>query len=438
MSCARGSVRRVRSIMAPGNPVPGDAYADSWQDQLGREGRERVLAQACEAAVWRPEAPGPGPGAEGMRDGRWAAGRGSLVPGRAHRVLAPAAAMVATAAIITGITLAGQHEHGRYEPGRHERMPLTTRRAALGPGPVAPPPPFFVSLTGGPNYTSLGVYRATTGRMVARLAPPAGLAFRATAATGHSHAFVVAAIPRRRMGTHPSGACATWLYRLRLSAAGRPSLTPFAVPKVAGVLFVPSALAASASGNMIGYSTFTCHSRGYDAGHVGVIDLAARRVRTWELNGRVLGMSATADGRTLAFTFTGTNGRPTADMLRTDAPPGPMARRARVVLPTAAIGSGQVALNRSGRVLLACTQNAAGQPRQTARLAAYKASTGHAIGVLRSWRSGYGPCMISAAPAGGYLLVTGFQAHQIARIDLTTGRETDLPVSIDQALGFSW
>jgi hypothetical protein len=112
--------------------------------------------------------------------------------------------------------------------------------------------------------------------------------------------------------------------------------------------------------------------------------------------------------------------------------------RARVVLPTAAIGSGQVALNRSGRVLLACTQNAAGQPRQTARLAAYNASTGHAIGVLRSWRSAYGPCMISAAPGGGYLLVTGFQAHQIARIDLTTGRETELQVSIYRALGFSW
>jgi len=149
MSCARGSVRRVRSIMAPGNPVPGDAYADSWQDQLGAEGRERVLAQACEAAVRWPEAPGPGPGAEGMRDGRWAAGRGSLVPGRAHRVLAPAAAMVATAAIITGITLAGQHEHGRYEPGRHERMPLTTRRAALGPGLLRPRRRSSSALTGG-------------------------------------------------------------------------------------------------------------------------------------------------------------------------------------------------------------------------------------------------------------------------------------------------
>jgi len=100
------------------------------------------------------------------------------------------------------------------------------------------------------------------------------------------------------------------------------------------------------------------------------------------VNGTVLGMSATADGRTLAFTFTA----PTAGQRRTccaqtrrpaDGPAG------RVVLPTAAIGSGQVALNRSGRVLLACTQNAAGKPRQTARLAAYKASTGIAIGVLR-------------------------------------------------------
>jgi hypothetical protein len=435
MSCGRGTVGRVRSVMAPGNPVPGDAYADSWQDTLGLEGRERVLALPREAAARQPEALTFRPGSAATRGGRWAVGGGSLVRGRAHRVLGPAAAMVATAAVIAGVTLAAQYLAGRYEPmpsAGHAPMPSAARRAALGPGPVAPPPPFFVGRVGGLNDTSLGVYRATTGRMVARLAPPAGLAFAATAATADSHVFVLAAVPRRS-----SGACATWLYRLGLSAAGQPSLTRLAVPKVAGRLRVPTALAASATGKVIGYSTFTCRTRGYDSGHVGVIDLATGRVRTWELHGTVLGMSASADGRALAFTFTGSNGRPTADMLRTDAAPGPMARRARVVVSTAAIGAGQVAVNRTGGVLLACAQNASGEPRQTARLAAYNAATGHLIGVLRSWQSWLGPCTISAVPAGGYLLVTGFQEHDIARIDLITGRVTELPFNNPQ-IGISW
>jgi len=244
------------------------------------------------------------------------------------------------------------------------------------------------------------------------------------------------------MGTMPSGACATWLYRVVLSAAGRPSLTRFAVPEVPGVLRVPTALAASANGKMVGYTTYTCGTRGYDAGHVGVINLGAGGVRTWRLNGTLLGMSASAYGQELAFTFTGANGRPTADILRAGAPPGPMTRRARVVLPTAAIGAGQVALNHTGRILLVCAQNARGEPRQTARLAArlaaYNAATGHITGVLHSWRSGYGPCSIGAVPAGGYLLVTGFQLNDIARIDLITGQVTELPVSFNQAQGFSW
>jgi hypothetical protein len=413
--------------MAAGNPVPADAYADSWQDTLGQEGRERVLTFSREAAVRQPEAPAFQPGSAEARGGRRAVGGGSLVRGRSHRVLVPAAAMVATAAVIAGVTLAA-----RYLAGRHEPMPPAARAAAVGPGPVASPPPFFIGLVGGPNYTSVGVYRASTGRMVARLAPPAGFAFKATAPTADSHVFVLAAVPGKS-----AGACATWLYRLGLTAAGQPSLTRLAVPKVAGLLRVPSALAAGANGKAIGYSTFACRSRGYDSGHVGVIDLATGRVRTWKLNGTVLGMSASADGRAFAFTFTGANGQPTADMLRTGAPPGLMTRRARVVLPAAAIGAGQVAVNRTGSVLLACAQDATGEPRHTARLAAYNAATGHLIGVLRSWRSSAGPCMISAVPAGGYLLVTGFAEHDIARIDLVTGQVTELRGNNPQ-IGISW
>lgn len=49
-------VRQVQSMMGPGNPAPRSTTVGNWQDPQATQIRERVLAQARDAA------PGPLPG----------------------------------------------------------------------------------------------------------------------------------------------------------------------------------------------------------------------------------------------------------------------------------------------------------------------------------------------------------------------------------------
>jgi hypothetical protein len=115
MSYQHDTIDRVRSIMAAANPVPGDAGEGSAADPRGLETLGRVLAQPPqEARQAGPRQAGPGrlPGANR----------------RATRVIAPLAAGLAIAGLVTGLTLVAQ------SPQAPAHRPATGRRPRQGRG----------------------------------------------------------------------------------------------------------------------------------------------------------------------------------------------------------------------------------------------------------------------------------------------------------------
>ncbi len=413
-----GTVNRVRSIMAAGNPVSGDADDSGWQDQLGQEARERIVTLIRQETAGYPQPVSSRP--PGRRP----------KPRRARRLIASAGAVLAVLAVVAGLTLAGSSTGSG--PARIGALPVLSPAAlrllfgtSTGTGAVAPPPAYFIGLAGNSPASPITVYRAATGRVVATLRPPGGLTFMATAATADERAFVVAAIAAK------SG-CGTWLYWLRLTADGQPQLSPLAVPRVAGSIVASTGLAASADGRVVAYSADHCAGGN---GWIGVINLATRQVRTWSLRSEgVISMSLSADGALLGFhDSTIVSGDGSVRVLRTGSPPGPVTERAHVVLPApwGAIGQSQagqqIVLSPSGGAMLACTS--VGHAPSSTRLVVYNASTGRLIGLLHTWPDPYiSPCAMSAAPRGGYLLVTGVRARDLTRVDLMTGRVRQVTV----------
>ena len=144
-------------------------------------------------------------------------------------------------------------------------------------------------------------------------------------------------------------ACATRLYRVRMGAAGLPGALAPIGPTLPGMLW---SLAAGAGGRVIGYAVSGC-SKGAP-GYPGVLQLSSGRARQWgnvSLGGLSSGslvlqgqLSISANGRLLVFAtdamsrdgvFTGQSVR----VLATDAPPGAVARRSRVVYRQGAPGA---------------------------------------------------------------------------------------------------
>ena len=273
---------------------------------------------------------------------------------------------------------------------------------------MAGPPRFFLDATeSGGAYGWLELRGSATGKLVARprpqppdYLPPYGLA-----ATG-SGSFVV--------GMMTPSDCATRFFRLQLDDHGRPgALTPVG-PTLPGEL---TAMAASAGGQLIGYAVDDsgCNKGATSPGaYLGVLDVHSGQTRQWShvsslfpLIGRLSQLSMSANGRLLAFTqtigvpahggmeITGLQVR----VLPTDAPPGTVAERSRVVarFPAdyAAWGDSAVLLSPSGTSFYLCSQPLTlGRPgarriTETARIIAYRTATGRAIGVTAAFTASY-------------------------------------------------
>ncbi|MGH3404790.1 MAG: hypothetical protein ACRDRJ_20130, partial [Streptosporangiaceae bacterium] len=299
-------------------------------------------------------------------------------------------------------------------------------QAAAPAGPVRPAPRYLVGLL----RNGLGVYDAATGRRTTVITPPRrGLEFDGAAATSNDRVFVVAASAQHH-------GCYTDLYRLSLTAGGRlAGLAPLAVPRVAGALPGSTALTASASGQVIGYSAGNC-TGGH--GWAGVIRLASRQVRRWSLTSEGLfSLSMSPDGQMLFFDDTQVyGGDGTIRALPTSAPPGPVMRRARIVLPASSgvDQTGTVAVTDSGQILLGCRET-----RGQAVLASYAAATGRELAVLHTWRHvDTAPCEITVTPSGGYVLVTNIPSGLGSRLDLYTGRARAIGGGAGQPVGAAW
>ena len=354
------------------------------------------------------------------------------------RLVVPLAAAAAVIAVVLGAglvvpgLLAGPGTAGRALSQR-------ARSALFGTLTTVRPPRYLVGLDNGSGPASdVGIYSARTGRLIAQVSPPrSGLGFIATAAAGGDLSFVVAAAAR-------SGQCATWFYRLTLSSTGRvASLTPLAVPRVPGEIIPPSGLTASADGRTVAYTANGC---GHGNGWLGVIDLVSHKARIWRADAEdlwSLSLSATG-GLVLYVNSTVYGGDGSVQVLRTDARPGALSERARVVAPgNAGVGAdGSVALTPDGRTVLACTEAGTGSAGQrTANVSALAVATGSPLGVVHSWRHvDSAPCMISAAPSGGYLIVADISMHGIGiGLDLATGRSWQIGLGRpNPPLGLSW
>jgi hypothetical protein len=343
--------------------------------------------------------------------------------GRRRSLLMPLAAAAAVVAIAGAFALVSSSSRS----GPPAARPWTYAPA----GSVRPAPRYLVGagLTGG----GLGVYDASTGQRITVIPPPgSGLTFDGEAATSNDRVFVVAASPQGH-------GCYTNLYRLSLTAGGRlAGLAPLAVPRVTGTLLGSTALTASASGLVIGYSAVCSGQNGW----AGVIRLASRRVRRWSLPSEGLfSLSMSSGGQTLFFDDTQAyGGDGTIRALPTSAPPGPMLRRSRIVLPaTSGLDqSGSVAVTGGGKILLGCRE--AGR---LAVLASYAAASGRELAVLHTWRHvDGGPCMVSVTPSGGYVLVSniglGGGGTLGSRLDLYTGRVETIGRRAGEPVGIAW
>jgi hypothetical protein len=194
MKYGQDTVDRVRSIMAPGNPVPGDVLSGSQRDPRRQETHDRILAGAWTDSAASPRSPGAGGG--GWRP------RG----GRAWRVIAPVAAGLAVAGLVTGLTLAA----GSPAP---VRRPATGALATAAQGM----PRFYVTLTspGQSGRIYAQVHASQTGQVLSQVRAGFVGSGMGISADQSDRAFVIDAAPKD--ATHAK----IVLYLLRVSADGR-------------------------------------------------------------------------------------------------------------------------------------------------------------------------------------------------------------------------
>jgi len=170
--------------------------------------------------------------------------------------------------------------------------------AAPLPAPDAGPgsAPFLITLGSGDQQPAT-VSRASGGTLGLVRAPAPGLTLTAVAAAGDDRTFAFAA-------TDPAGQ--TTLWRLRLSAAGRPGpLTRLAVPALAGSRL--TGLALSADGSQLAIASGA--AGGGQAGpRLEVASLATGTVRTWRAATGQVSMLSWAGDDQLAFYWLRTAG----------------------------------------------------------------------------------------------------------------------------------
>ena len=204
---------------------------------------------------------------------------------------------------------------------------------------------------------------------------------------------------------------------------------------MAGALLGSTAPTASVSGQVIGYSAGNCAS---GHGWAWVIRLASRQVRRWSLTSEGLySLSMSSDGQTLFFDDAQVyGGDGTIRALPTSAPPGPVMRRARIVLPASSglDQTGSAAVTDGGKILLGCRE-----PRARPCWLRRQSATGRELAVLHTWRNvDTMPCEISVTPSGGYVLVTDIGSGLGSRLDLYTGRVRDIRGGAGQPVGVAW
>jgi hypothetical protein len=333
--------------------------------------------------------------------------------------------------------------------------------------PPAPPAYFIMdAISTGGSYGTPVIRASATGKLVAptpvgndpRLDdydPPYGLA-----ATGPD-SFVV--------GLMTPSDCSTQFFRFHINDRGQPGVLTQVGPTLPGNL---TAMAATAGGGLIGYAIDRsgCAKAGHGS-YLGVFEPGNGRTRQWtNAPAYLTQLSMSANGRLLAFTQQLTKPVPHSNggfeitgyqvrVLATDAAPGPVDGRSRVAASISPqdsqFATPTVLLSPTGTSFYLCAepfafpQRGAKKITDTAKIVAYRTTTGKATGVLAAWaasyaptNSGYAPVTLSCSsmaldPSGRFLLVPYLKtsdnpANQSssgsltgARINTATGATSD-------------
>jgi hypothetical protein len=352
---------------------------------------------------------------------------------RRHMAIGLAVVLLAGAAGITvGLTGAAGHSSGDRGP----RRPAALRAPSSGAFARAAFPAFFAdAVITAEGDESLEFRASASGAVVAQDENmPGPLALAAI----DTDSFVIAV----QVGL----GCATRLYRVQLSALGRPGgLSPVG-PELRGEVL---SLAASAGGSVIGYAVSGCVSG--DPEYIGVFDTRTQRSRQWGdvdvTQGEALSMSGNGD----LLAFTGWNvrgsGVGTSQYVRTlptGAPAGTVAERSRVVLSRTVSQSdlGTASLSPSGTSFYLCTQTGA-----LSHVAEYRTSTGELQRDLASLRGNPAQpsCSMAFDTSGQFLLIPysvvpavrpmGHPILRLAEIDIATRAVTTLTVQLPASAG---
>lgn len=345
------------------------------------------------------------------------------------RLLVPIAAAAAVIAVAIGASVLLP----RSAPGHGGPPPDTAADRGT--------PAFFVALNWF-VHPSMVVVNARTGVRGATITLP----FRATeltgVATGNGRMFVAAA---RTAG------CRTSLYRFSVSAQGRPTaLTRFA--SVPGVIGSPWDMALARDGRTIAYAALACgQASGPSArdqlgrGYLAVVNTVTGKTRRWTYTNRGVRafrgagpVSLSADGRVVAF----------ADqVLRTDAAPGSLIRRGRVVMHAGQFGAsvilGGLEVAPDGKTVYFDTFRVRrGKPSWRGwQLRAFDLATGQ-TSLVRSLPGTQGtPAAVAADPTGRFLMIEYTLRDgrtRLVKMDVATGRLTPLPARwvVDAAIAW--
>ena len=366
----------------------------AYRDEAGSVSPESIrrLGEAIEARARRPARSG-----RTRRWGRW---------------LAPLAAAAAVAVIVVVAAVAVPRDTG---PSRSAATgtPTGTPTAAAPAGA----PEFLIDNATG--VSPLLVRNATTGALVARVMVPQGYpggnsrTYITDVATGNGRDYLVAEV---------ANPCRSWIYRFRLDRAGHPSaVTPFAaLPTVRSELYD---LTVSGDGQMVGFTTTACMGAKAQPNYLGVTNVGTGHTTRWTAPSRnsVNGVSLTADGSQLCYSLQGEGPPSLVRVIPTSAAPGDAAGLGRTVarapsgrwISFAAISAGGAQVYFSS-----FTQNGP----MTGQIRATDLATGRSRVVYAP--AGQPGLITSDAGARYLLLQPGGQ--KLLRLDLTTGKTTDL------------
>jgi len=194
MNYQHDTIGRVRSIMAPANPVPGNAAAGSAADRQGLETLHRVLAQIPEEA------------AQARQPRRPAGNR------RVTRVIAPVGAALAIAGLVTGLTLVAQSPKAPVHPS------AAGASTAVDQGMPRYYVTLSVTLSGSSDSMLAAVHDSQTGGVLSQIEVPGTPGVYPNIVTnGSDLSYVLTGTVQERQ----VGKAVPALYRLQVSADGR-------------------------------------------------------------------------------------------------------------------------------------------------------------------------------------------------------------------------